>query len=154
MMSKLNIFLVLVLSVCALGQKANNTLNAPAIAGTWKNELGSTMVIKQKGRNLVGKYCTAVSRYPLKRPTFDLVGLVGLGTPTSIGWVVTYTSKDKISTSTAAWSGQYRLKAGKQVILTTWTLTAPAKKENAIWASTNIGQDNFHRVKPDQTCKF
>ncbi|XP_057308432.1 streptavidin-V2-like [Hydractinia symbiolongicarpus] len=154
-MSKFSIFGIFLLSVCVLGQKAkNNTLSLPTIAGTWKNQLGSTMVITQKGRNLVGKYCTAVSRSPLKRPTFDLVGLVGLGTPTSIGWVVTFAGKHQSWFSTTGWSGQYRIKNGKPVILTTWVLTNAPADENAIWASTKIGKDNFHKIQSDVTCKF
>ena len=60
------------------------------VSGTWKNELQSTMVVKQIGRTLFGNYCTAVSGYHLQRPKFGLVGNIGTGVPTSIGWVVTF----------------------------------------------------------------
>ena len=48
------------------------------------------MVAKQIGRTIFGKYCTAVSSYPLQRPKFDFIGNIGTGIPTSIGWVVTF----------------------------------------------------------------
>ena len=65
-------------------------LDVPNINGTWKNQLGSNVVFQQEGRTIFGKYCTAVSRRLLQRPHFDLIGNIGTGMPTSIGWVVTF----------------------------------------------------------------
>ena len=48
------------------------------------------MFVRQLGRTIFGKYCTAVSETELSRPAYYLVGNIGTGMPTSIGWVVTF----------------------------------------------------------------
>lgn len=66
----------------------------PNVAGNWTNELGSKMVIIQNGNTITGRYCTAVSRSPIKSTNY-LIGQIGRSIQHNrnvypIGFTVTY----------------------------------------------------------------
>src|ERR1051326_1840170 len=113
------------------------------ITGTWYNELGSTMEIQIRGNNIVGTYQTAVG------DAEGIYRLFGVGdfddhASETLGWTVAWNNEFKNSDSVTTWCGQYQVKDGEEIIVTTWLLTTETDP-NDDWHSTLIGMDTFYR---------
>jgi hypothetical protein len=120
-----------------------------SIAGTWYNELGSTLTIAINGNTLTGNYMTAVGS---ANGTYALVGsfdAAGIPTQTgqTVGWTVLWSNASGNSHSVTTWSGQYQIVAGIEEINTLWLLTQ-ALPAQADWAATLINKDVFTRYRP------
>jgi hypothetical protein len=123
---------------------------AKKLIGTWKNELGSTMIIDEVGLtgSITGKYKSLVGE---AENHYKLTGRVergrleGKGYGRPLGFTVVWKNKHKDAHSATSWSGQFfGSESGKDVILTTWLLTDSTKSED-VWESTLIGQDRFEK---------
>lgn len=113
------------------------------ISGKWYNELGSRMEIIQCSPAdgvFKGVYVNSASGSEVL--TEKLVGSLGKGVPATLGFVVNF--EDGKYTTT--WSGQYRNDGGKEVLKTTWLMTANLENGSQYWESTNVSQDFFTRV--------
>ena len=118
--------------------------------GTWKNELGSTMTLKQVDDwTLSGEYRTAVSR---SGKSLSANFFVGSYQRTLKGYILTlnaqweYTVKGEVKQSCTAWSGQVWNENSDQMVCT-WILTSAVDPDDA-WSSVTTNKDIFTRV-PD-----
>lgn len=113
------------------------------VSGKWYNELGSVMELTQSENGALGgvyKNMAPDSSTVEER----VIGSLGKGVPATLGFTVNF-EDGKYTTS---WSGQYFKEAGvdnKEVLLTTWLMTANLQDSSEYWESTNIGQDRFTR---------
>jgi hypothetical protein len=117
------------------------------IEGSWYNELGSTMEIRQEGSTISGTYCTAVGD---AEGTYSLLGQINIKPSQggqAVAWCVVWTNTSGHSDSTTSWCGQYQTVEGIEEISTFWLLTSEQLPAND-WRATNIGQDTFSRSKP------
>lgn len=118
------------------------------LAGTWFNELGSTMVLTvDPSGGLSGTYNSAVgnaeNEYPLVG-RFDSAPVSGNGT--ALGWAVAWRNSFRNAHSTTTWSGQY-FGGANEHIDTQWLLTSGTTAADE-WKSTLVGRDVFTRTKP------
>ncbi|KAJ8516436.1 hypothetical protein ONZ45_g6253 [Pleurotus djamor] len=129
-----------------------HTVKSP-LAGTWYNELGSTMVLEvHDDGSLTGTYHSNVGEVP---PTFPLSGRYNLSPPSgqgiALGWVVSWENPGSNVHSATAWSGQYFPASGSvassEAILTQWILSRSTERED-LWESSIVGHDEFGRTKP------
>jgi hypothetical protein len=114
------------------------------ISGTWYNELNSTMELAVNGKQLSGRYTSAVGQ---AQGPYELTGYLDVddATPT-LGWVVVWKNAKAHAPSVTAWSGQAQTVLGEQLIDTTWLLTRSTAVQEE-WESTMIGKDVFRRTK-------
>lgn len=119
------------------GEVTKAQSNTSILVGTWKNQLGSKMIIESVSADgeVKGSYETAVSASGCAKGTFPLVGRTNLP---SLGFVVSWTNDLSKCSSVTAWSGQLQ----KDQIVTTWLLTAQTVPTNN-WQSTTVNQDVF-----------
>lgn len=113
------------------------------VSGTWYNELGSSMEITQSDSGgLTGRYINQAPDSPVLNE--GLVGSIGKGVPATLGFVVNFEDGEY----TTAWSGRYQKDAeGKEVIMTTWLMTANLAESPNYWEAVNVGQDRFTKEK-------
>ena len=115
------------------------------LEGTWYNELGSYMIlIVADDGSFTGTYYTKVGEAePIEYPLSGRYDIADGGR--TLGWTVAWNGVN----STTTWSGQYLVDSctNKAEILTTWLLTVQTSEEDE-WESTNVGQDNFSRDRP------
>jgi hypothetical protein len=124
------------------------------LAGTWYNELKSSMTLVVAGNVLSGTYHNAAGP---AAGDYDLYGIVDPDATVpnrTIAWVVQWTRKAdaKNFNSVTAWSGQLQLLGTKKIptITTEWLLTAATDPADD-WASTHVGQDVFTQTPPSAT---
>jgi len=120
------------------------------LTGNWRNELNSTMIVKQMEDFLVGFYSTAVESKNGSSggPNRTLIGTVGKIYSTS-GVLATWTVMWNNGTSATTWNGQcYNdCLTNIDILSTTWILRDLQKSCNSDWAASRVGQDIFYRVK-------
>jgi hypothetical protein len=120
----------------ALERALAGTGTAVDFSGTWINELGSSVILTQKGDVLTGTYNSAVSAD--EHSTLGhLQGYVDGGL---ISFVVHWDEFQAIT----AWVGELDPKAAKQTINTLWQMTKKVPSGDE-WASINAGADYFTR---------
>ncbi|NWG16896.1 MAG: hypothetical protein HXY41_09695 [Chloroflexi bacterium] len=117
------------------------------IAGLWYGQRGSwlELSVAHDGR-IEGKYHTSNEDEP--QSTFDLIGMSdtrAFGGSRSVGLVVCWNNEYVNQHSITAWSGQYQLINGEEVLTASWLLTRETAPENG-WAATMVGQDTFKRA--------
>ena len=120
----------------ALGRAKAGTGATVNFAGTWKNELGSTMTLVQTGDTLSGEYESAVSSGGTTTGG-DLQGYVD---GDLIAFIVHWRDFEAIT----AWAGQLKPDTSPDTIDTLWQMT----KQVAVgeeWSSINAGADEFVR---------
>jgi len=108
-------------------------------AGRWRNQYGSEMDLHVSGRNLSGRYTSAVSSGggPV---TGDLSGFVN---GDLISFVVNWPAA-----AITAWVGQLVNADGYDIIQTLWNMTTnipDANEPTGMWQSILAGADRFHR---------
>lgn len=106
-------------------------------SGTWKNELGSGMVLSQAGNTLSGTYQSAVSGGG-GSTTGDLIGYVD-------GDLVSVIVHWRDFQAITAWVGQLVPNASPAQILTLWQMTQQVAVGEE-WKSINAGTDTFTQV--------
>lgn len=113
------------------------------ISGVWYNELGSKMNITQCANGVLeGLYHNSAP--DSSDESQSLVGSMGKGVPTTLGFVVNFED----GKYTTAWSGQYQKDAaGVEVIMTTWLMTTNFADSSLYWEAVNVGQDRFTRME-------
>lgn len=113
------------------------------VSGIWYNELGSSMeIIQSDSGGLTGRYINQAPDSPALNE--GLVGSIGKGVPATLGFVVNFED----GKYTTAWSGQYQKDAeGKEVVMTTWLMTANLPESSNYWEAVNVGQDRFTKEK-------
>jgi Avidin family len=121
----------------ALARAVAGTGASYGFAGTWKNELGSQVVLTQTNDKLAGTYKSAVSGGGTST-TGDLQGYVD---GDLIAFIVHWRSFQAIT----AWVGQVVPKAEPAQILTLWQMTQQVAVGDE-WQSINAGTDRFTRV--------
>jgi hypothetical protein len=115
------------------------------LQGTWYNELGSTLEIKEVSKGtLAGSYETAVSEGPVTGQ-FEVVGRtdVDRGGET-VGFAVTWVNDQSNSNSTTTWAGHYLNSGGDEHLTAFWLLVMRTDPGDE-WASTLVGEDVFRR---------
>ncbi len=117
------------------------------LAGTWYGQRGSRLVLSvaHDGR-IEGKYHTSNDNEP--HTTFDVSGMSdtrAFGGSRSVGFVVCWNNEYVNQHSVTAWSGQYQIINGEEVLATSWLLTRETAPEDD-WAATMVGQDTFRRA--------
>jgi hypothetical protein len=120
----------------SLGRARPGTGTTVNFAGTWKNELGSTMTLIQTGDTLSGQYESAVS----SGGTTTIGDLQGYADGDLIAFVVHWRDFEAIT----AWAGQLAPGSSPDTIETLWQMT----KQVAVgeeWSSINAGADEFVR---------
>jgi uncharacterized protein (DUF2147 family) len=111
-----------------------------SISGTWKNQLGSTLVLTVKGKNISGYYKTAVGdvnrskRYPV----------VGIRDGEIISFIVLW----KDHSSITSWVGRHITASDGERIYTMWLMAdlyrdKKLKKKREIWNSFFTNSDVF-----------
>lgn len=123
------------------------------LMGTWRNELGSKLVIKQiTDDTLIGTYESAVSEDSCAQGEFALTGRtdVELGGDT-VGFAVTWRNDQSDCNATTSWAGQYLDANGEESLTTLWLLVSKTDSGQQ-WASTIVGKDVFTRegASPEQ----
>lgn len=110
--------------------------------GTWKNELGSTMVIEGiESDRIKGSYKTKVGQ-PGDEEQFELIGFTS-------GDLITFTVNFGKYGSLTSWTGQLTLEDRKAKIKTLWHLAVDINDEeepDKMWSAIWSGADNFFRV--------
>lgn len=113
---------------------------APAVAGMWRNELGSVLRLTGiSGGGLAGTYESAVGEEHGARPLVGFHGAPQADRSIVIGFVV----RLPVAGSIATWTGRYD--PDSQVIRTTWLLVTESDAADA-WSATRVGADEFHRA--------
>ncbi|NOK57813.1 MAG: hypothetical protein GFH27_549287n117 [Chloroflexi bacterium AL-W] len=120
------------------------------LSGKWYNELGSMMELEVVDDTITGTFTAntngSVGVYPLTGRTDSDAS------PDSqaVGFVVAWhrTPEDNLH-SVTAWSGQYQIIDGKEILTTQWLLTREHIPEHN-WSSTVVGHDTFTRTPPSK----
>ena len=116
------------------------------LAGTWYNELGSTLTIQVDGTGgLRGHYTSGAGS--VAGNTYPLVGTYdpnAQGHETVVGFVVDWTEIHAVT----VWSGQYH--HADETIRATW-LMATETAAGDEWRSTFVGHDVFWRGRVPAT---
>jgi hypothetical protein len=120
----------------SLGRALGGTGRPIDFSGTWKNELGSQVVIAQTNGVLSGTYESAVSSGGTKT-TGDLQGYVD-------GDLISFVVHWRDFQAITAWVGQLDPKASQETINTLWQMTKQVAQGDE-WASINAGADYFTR---------
>lgn len=117
------------------------------IAGMWYSQRGSRLEFKQlHDGHLEGKYYTANNDEA--QGVFDVIGrgdTRSFGGSRSVGFVVCWNNEYVNQHSVTAWSGQYQVISGEEVLMTNWLLTRETAPEQG-WAATMVGNDTFKRA--------
>ena len=106
-------------------------------SGTWRNELGSTMMLNVDGDRVQGTYESPVSTGggPARGD------LVGFANADHISFVVNWPTG-----ALTAWVGQLRSENGREVIQTLWHMVrGDADVGSGEWQAVLSGTDHFHR---------
>lgn len=119
----------------ALGRATAGTGKAIDYSGTWSNELGSEMTIRQAGDKLEGEYQSAVSSSGDKT-TGDLRGYVD-------GDLVAFIVHWRDFQAITSWVGQLE-PGGQTKLKTLWQLVKQVASGEE-WSSINAGSDIFTR---------
>jgi hypothetical protein len=118
--------------------------------GIWYNKWGSRIDIRVLADGTIaGHYQTAVGG---TQGVFRLIGLVdtlAFEGNRSFGFVVSWNNEYVNDHSMTAWSGQYQVEGGDEMLTTTWLLTRETAPEDN-WMSTLVGSDVFRRTPPTQ----
>lgn len=118
---------------------------AMGLAGTWYNELNSTMILEDDGSgNLRGTYESAVG---LQLGQCSLTGRYDTGSNapgTALGFMVVWQTANVNANAVTTWSGQFQVVDGKEQIFTMWLLSIVNDKDSD-WNSIEVGQDLFTR---------
>jgi hypothetical protein len=118
-----------------------------SLAGTWFNELNSTMILDDDGvGNLSGTY---ESRVGVPLGPCRLIGRYDTDTDapgTALGFVVVWQTEAINANATTTWSGQYQVVDGEEQIFTMWLLSV-VNAEDTDWNSIEVGQDIFTRFE-------
>jgi Avidin family len=116
------------------------TTGTEVLQGSWENELGSVLVLKDDGRGtLRGSYRTATE--PNGQVEYRVRGsydVTAVGTCKVIGFVVDWGSHHALT----AWSGRYDPR--DETIRATWLMTTESDEQDE-WRSTFVGHDTFRR---------
>jgi hypothetical protein len=120
----------------ALGRARAGTGAHVDFAGTWKNELLSTMTIIQTGNSISGEYESAVS----SGGTTTKGDLQGYADGDLIAFVVHWRDFEAIT----AWVGQLIPNTSPDTIKTLWQMTKQVTSGEE-WSSINAGADEFTR---------
>jgi len=114
-------------------------VTAVNFAGTWRNQLGSTMKLTIVGDLVSGSYESAVSS-----SGSTIVGkLTGYTNGDLISFVVNWPSA-----AITAWVGQLINDDGYDIVQTLWQMTTnipDASEPTSMWQSVFAGTDRFHR---------
>jgi len=121
----------------ALGRALAGTGTSIDFAGTWKNELGSQMVLVQANGVLSGEYESAVS----SGGTTTKGDLQGYADGDLISFVVHWRDFQAIT----AWVGQLEPSVAPERLKTLWQLVKQVKAGEE-WSSINAGSDVFTRI--------
>jgi Avidin family len=120
------------------------------LQGTWYNELGSEMILQVNGVVVTGTYQTAVGN---AQGIYGLYGATdsepAVPTNQAVGFVVVWENGYGSSNSVTAWSGQWQMYDGQEIITTMWLLTSETDPSQD-WKSTLVGKDVFTRNPPPQ----
>ncbi len=114
------------------------------LTGTWRNELGSVMSLRQSGDKLEGTYTTKVGAADHDRH-FKLRGVVN-------GDLVSFSVSWEDIGSITTWAGQHALShngAEQDLIKTTWVLVKNVGEDlepQGLWAQSLVGQDVFRKI--------
>ena len=115
-------------------------MSTTSLAGTWRNQLGSTLTIEvERQSGLRGTFQAAVGSIPDK--AYPLAGFVDtrpFGQECVFGFVVDWTD----SHSVTVWTG--RLDMEKDTVDATWLMTSETGSPGG-WNSTLVGHDVFRR---------
>lgn len=108
-------------------------------SGSWKNQLGSKMLLTVAGANISGTYTSAVSG-----GGGSITGtLAGHANGDLIAFTVNWPTA-----AITAWVGQLTTEGGQDVIRTLWQMTTnveDANEPSGLWASIYAGADRFSR---------
>lgn len=122
-----------------LSRLAHVEVAAVNFAGTWRNQLGSTMTLTIVNGLISGSYESAVSG-----GGGSIVGaLTGFTNGDLISFVVNWPSA-----AITSWVGQLINENGYDVIQTLWQMTTnipDANEPTSLWQSIYAGTDRFHR---------
>ena len=120
------------------------------LTGEFENNLGSHCKLIAKDGKITGEYFTKPSRGKLIQPGFPVNGIY---TPVKDGALLTMIVTYKIEGvkenglerySQATWNG--KVYSSKKDFKMNWLLTKNAYYEDE-WSATNIGQDQFVKIK-------
>ena len=120
------------------------------LTGEFENNLGSHCKLVAKEGKITGEYFTKPSRGKLIQPGFPVNGIY---TPVKDGALLTMIVTYKIEGikenglerySQATWNG--KVYSSKKDFKMNWLLTKNAYYEDE-WSATNIGQDQFVKIK-------
>lgn len=120
----------------ALGRAKPGTGATTNFAGTWNNELGSTMTLVQTGDTLSGEYESAVS----SGGSTTIGDLQGYADGDLIAFIVHWRDFEAIT----AWAGQLEPNVSPDTIKTLWQMTKQVAAGEE-WSSINAGSDEFVR---------
>ena len=114
--------------------------------GKWYNELGSAMTLKVEGKKITGTYHTTVGD---ASGTYDLIGQTDTNKDGSqmVGFVVAWNNQEGNSEAVTAWSGQYQMIDGEEIIMAAWLLTQETAVDDD-WKLTVVNKDIFTRTAP------
>ncbi|MCP3988859.1 MAG: hypothetical protein GY724_07285 [Actinomycetia bacterium] len=113
-----------------------------AIAGKWRNRLGSTMELTVDGNHRIdGTFHTGVG-VPDKKPAFHVVGFAE-------GDAVTFCVDFGSLGSVAAWAGHHVVDGDDERLVSLWHLARPVRAHHHqadVWAALLAGGDEFLRL--------
>ncbi|XP_063309803.1 avidin-related protein 4/5-like [Pelobates fuscus] len=135
----MDLFEVLVLALLSIGAHASNQCS---LAGSWRNELGSTITINSANKygKFSGTYMTAVSVNNVNITETPLTGFQQKSNQPSFGFTLKWAFSDSITVFT----GQCFLTAtGGKVLQTSWLLRSMATNEAENWKATRVGVNTF-----------
>lgn len=117
-----------------------------SLAGKWYNELGSMMELEVVGDTITGTFMPNVDEVVGGYPLTGLTDSDASPDSQAVGFVVAWHRgpEDNLH-SVTAWSGQYQIINGKEVLTTQWLLTREHIPEHN-WSSTVVGHDTFTRT--------
>jgi hypothetical protein len=121
----------------ALQRAKPGTGAAIDFSGDWKNQLGSTMQLKQQGNTLEGNYVSTVSGTHATTEG-ELKGFVD-------GDLISVVVHWKDFQAITAWAGQCTPNSSNNTIKTLWQMTKQVDSGDE-WASINAGSDTFTRT--------
>ena len=123
------------------------------LEGTWRNERGSVLVIKEvTNGTLVGSYKTAVGKAGCAKGEFPVTGRTDVGSGgNTVGFAVTWKNdQSDCDSSTTVWAAQYLDNDGHESLTSVWLLVSKTEPKEQ-WASTLVGDDIFTRTaNPEQ----
>ncbi|CAH2296929.1 Hypothetical predicted protein [Pelobates cultripes] len=135
----MDLFEVLVLALLSIGAHASNQCS---LAGRWRNELGSTIIISSANIHgtFSGTYMTGVSLSNANITETPITGFQQDSNEPTFGFTVKWAFSDSITVFT----GQCFLNStGGKVLHTSWLLRSTAVNEADNWKATRVGVNTF-----------